>query len=138
MEQFSLSFKYERKRSRTKEDRIKAIKEFWELLQGTDKEHPITQEKVSRKIGIGGEAIRDGVKFLRRNGFPISGAGKGYYLSYDEETAKELRRDLAKRSNSMKKTIKLNKENLKLTPTEPDWDLYERLIDEDLLGNQDI
>jgi len=86
MDQLNLKFKYERKRSRTKEDRVEAIKKVWELLQQTSKKNPITQEKLSMIVQIGGESIRDGIKFFKRCGFPVSGAGKGYYLAGETGT----------------------------------------------------
>lgn len=71
------------------------------------KDNKIYSAELEREFNVSGTEIRDIVRELRREGFPIIG-GNGYYCSHEDIDI--LWQDLESRAMSMLQTVKESKE----------------------------
>jgi len=69
-------------------------------------ENPIYSAEIEKRFNVNGSVVRDTIRELRREGFPIANSKKGYYLARDKDELADTIEDLKCRSMSMLVTIK--------------------------------
>lgn len=83
--------------------------QIYNYLQRADR--PIYSQELERSFNLSGEKIRDHIRELRREGVPIVGSPKGYFIAKNREELEELISNLEGRATSMFKTVSMLKKN---------------------------
>ena len=81
------------------------IKGIADYLSGTDADHTVYSKDIEFHFNIKPELLREYIRQLRRNGFPICSGRKGYWmgsLAEVEDTAESL----VRKAKSLYKTAK--------------------------------
>ena len=72
---------------------------------------PIYSAEFERRFGIPGTKVRDIIRDLRRDGYPIGNCSKGYYYCQSRKELDALIDDLKGRALSMLKTVSMLEKN---------------------------
>ena len=75
------------------------------------KENPVFSHHLETSYGLSGTEIRDIVRELRREGYPIANSKSGYYFANNYEEIEPTINDLESRAFSMLETVKKLKLN---------------------------
>ena len=86
---------------RAKEEKL----EFLNRIRLTTSESPVNSKQVERVLRLKGSELRQLVKVLRREGYPIASCGKGYYYARNIEEIMPTLDHMKMRRDSIALTI---------------------------------
>lgn len=88
-----------------------------EIIKAHSESGPVYSTEIESMLSINGPALRDTIRELRREGYPIANSHAGYYYADSFEQIKGTVDDLEGRAWSMIKTAVALKKTFNIQPT---------------------